>query len=149
MKSSVFQPFSSHGTPGTLIIIWRNQNIVNRINRNFLREPSKELAEPLGSAEHRLKNTDVEVNAGSALACVSQKGVYKKSDSKIVNFLSNCHFIMYCVRQSIFPLVHRLICLTENRTAKCWMQKRKNLVTFGEAKCRPNFLRLLHSALVR
>jgi hypothetical protein len=54
---SVFQPFSSGGTSQKFIIIWRNLNAPNSTIYRIFREPSKELAEPLGSAEPRLKNT--------------------------------------------------------------------------------------------
>jgi len=40
--------------------IWRNLDTQNSTNMRILRELRKELAEPLGSAEPRLKNTDVE-----------------------------------------------------------------------------------------
>jgi len=54
---SVFQPFSSRGTSQKFIIIWRNLNTPYSAIYSITREPSKELAEPLGSAEARLKNT--------------------------------------------------------------------------------------------
>ena len=38
-------------------MIWRNLNASNSTIYSVFREPSKELAEPLGSAEPRLKNT--------------------------------------------------------------------------------------------
>ncbi len=41
-------------------MIWRNLNASNSIINSVFREPSKELAEPLGSAEPRLKNTVLE-----------------------------------------------------------------------------------------
>ncbi len=43
-----------------IISIWRNPNTQNSTNLRIHREPSKELAEPLGSAEPRLKNTDID-----------------------------------------------------------------------------------------
>jgi len=53
---SVFQPFSSLGTSQKFIIIWRNLNAPYSTIYSIFRESSKELAEPLGSAEPRLKN---------------------------------------------------------------------------------------------
>jgi len=38
-------------------MIWRNLNASNSTIYSVFREPSKELAEPLGSAEPRLKTT--------------------------------------------------------------------------------------------
>jgi hypothetical protein len=60
MLTSVFQPFSSRGTFQNLLSVWRNLDTQNSTNLWILREPSYELAEPLGSAEPRLKNTDVD-----------------------------------------------------------------------------------------
>jgi hypothetical protein len=40
-------------------MIWRNLHASNSTIYSVFREPSKELAEPLGSAEPRLKNTVV------------------------------------------------------------------------------------------
>ena len=54
MQSSVFQPFTSHGTFRKLLSVWRNLDTQNITNLRILREPSQELAEPW------LKNTDVE-----------------------------------------------------------------------------------------
>jgi len=54
---SVFQPFSSRGTFQNFLMIWRNLNASNSTIYSVFREPSKELTEPLGSAEPRLKNT--------------------------------------------------------------------------------------------
>jgi len=59
MKACVFQPFSSRGTSQFFLIIWRNLNAPYSTIYSIFREPSKELAEPLGSAEPRLKNNDV------------------------------------------------------------------------------------------
>jgi len=56
---SFFQPFSSRGTSQKFLIIWRNLNAPNSTIYSIFREPSKELAEPLGSAEPRLKNTGI------------------------------------------------------------------------------------------
>jgi len=53
-----FQPFSSRGTAQKFQIIWRNAPY--SAIYSIFREPSKELPEPLGSAEPRLKNTDVD-----------------------------------------------------------------------------------------
>jgi len=65
--SNVFQPFSSRGTSQKFLIMWRNHGLHGRnLNTPYstiysiFREPSKELAEPLGSAEPRLKNTDLD-----------------------------------------------------------------------------------------
>jgi hypothetical protein len=55
--TSVFQPFSSRGTSQKFINIWRNLNAPHSTIYSIFREPSKKLAEPLGSAEPRLKNT--------------------------------------------------------------------------------------------
>jgi len=55
--SSVFQPFSSRGTRQKFLIIWWNLNTPYGTIYRIFREPSKELAEPLGSTEPRLKNT--------------------------------------------------------------------------------------------
>ncbi len=55
--TSVFQPSSSRGTSKTFLIIWRNLNAPCCSIYSIFREPSKELVEPLGSAEPRLKNT--------------------------------------------------------------------------------------------
>ena len=41
------------------MIIWRNLIIQNSTIYSLFREPSKELAEPMGTAEPGLKNTDV------------------------------------------------------------------------------------------
>ncbi len=54
---SGFQPFSSCGTFETLLNFWRNLDTKNSTNMMILAEPCKELAEPVGSAEPRLKNT--------------------------------------------------------------------------------------------
>jgi len=54
LYDSVFQPFSSRGTSQKFLIIWQN---LNAPYTTIFREPSKELAEPLGSVESRLKNT--------------------------------------------------------------------------------------------
>jgi len=59
MYYSVFQPFSCRETSQKFLIIWRNLNAPYSTICSIFREPSKELAEPLGSAEPRLKNTDV------------------------------------------------------------------------------------------
>ncbi len=56
---SVFQPFSSRGTFQKFLMIWRNLKASNSTIYSVFREPSKELAEPLGSAKPRLKNTGV------------------------------------------------------------------------------------------
>ena len=61
-RSSVFQPFSSRGTSQKFLIIWRNLNAPYSTIYCIFREPSKELAEPLGSAEPKLKNTDFCIN---------------------------------------------------------------------------------------
>jgi len=55
----VGQCFSSHGTSQKFLIIWRNLNAPFSTIYSIFREPSKELAEPLGSAEPRLKNAVV------------------------------------------------------------------------------------------
>jgi len=60
---SVFQPFSSRGTRQKFLIIWRNLNTPYGTIYSIFREPSKELAEPLGSAEPRLKNTAVLIHS--------------------------------------------------------------------------------------
>ncbi len=62
MYGSVFQPFSSRGTFQKLLSVWRNLDTQNSANLRILREPSSERAEPLGSAEPRLKNTGVWTN---------------------------------------------------------------------------------------
>jgi len=56
-KVSVFQPFSSRGTFETLLSVWQNLDAQNSASLRILREPCKELMEPVGSAEPRLKNT--------------------------------------------------------------------------------------------
>ena len=43
------------------MIIWQNQNILISGIHSFFAELNEELGEPLGSAEHGLKNTVVEV----------------------------------------------------------------------------------------
>jgi len=40
-------------------MIYRNLNAINSTVYSVFREPSKELAEPLGSAEPRLKNIEI------------------------------------------------------------------------------------------
>ncbi len=47
------------GTSQKFLIIWRNLNAPFSNIYSIFRDPSKELAEPLGSAEPRLKNTGV------------------------------------------------------------------------------------------
>ncbi len=59
-KSRVFQLFLSRGTFETVLSIWQSPDTQNIANLRMLREPSKELVEPLGSAEPRLKNTGLE-----------------------------------------------------------------------------------------
>ncbi len=56
---NVFQPFSSRGAFETILSIWRNRDTQNNIYMIIIRELREELLEPMGSAEHRLKNTDV------------------------------------------------------------------------------------------
>ncbi len=56
---SVFQPFSSRGTSQNCLIIWRNLNNPYSTIYSIFREPRKKYAEPLGSAEPRLKNTAI------------------------------------------------------------------------------------------
>jgi len=51
-----FQPFSHQ----KFVIIWRSLNASYSTLFSIFREPSKELAEPLCSAEPRLKNTDLD-----------------------------------------------------------------------------------------
>jgi hypothetical protein len=53
----VFQPFSNRGTSQKFLTIWRNLNALYSTIYSIFKEPSKELAEPLGSAEPMLKNT--------------------------------------------------------------------------------------------
>jgi len=55
--SIAFQPFSSRGTSRKFLIIRRNLNAPYSAIYIIFMEPSKELAEPLRSAEPRLKNT--------------------------------------------------------------------------------------------
>ncbi len=52
-------------------MIWQNLNAINITVYNVFREPSKELAEPLGSAEPRLKNTALGGWAGEGYGTVS------------------------------------------------------------------------------
>jgi hypothetical protein len=54
---SVFQPIPSLGTFETLLSIWQNLNTQNSVNMKILKEPIKEIAEPLGFTKPRLKNT--------------------------------------------------------------------------------------------
>jgi len=61
--TSAFQPFSSRGTFETLLNFWRNLDTKNSANLRILAEPCKELAEPVGSAEPRLKTLIYTVNA--------------------------------------------------------------------------------------
>ena len=56
--TSGFQPFSSRGTIETLLNFWRNLDTKNSANVRIFAE-CEELAEPVGSAEPRLKNTAV------------------------------------------------------------------------------------------
>jgi len=44
--SRVFQPFSTRGTFGTLLSVWRNLGTQNSANLRILTKPCKELAEP-------------------------------------------------------------------------------------------------------
>ncbi len=52
------------------IIIWRNLNAPYSTIYSIFSEPSKELAEPLGSAEPRLKNTAVadQISEGATMS---------------------------------------------------------------------------------
>jgi len=56
---SVFQPFLSRGTFQKFHMIWQNLHASNSTIYSVFREPSKKLAEPLGSSEPRLKNTAI------------------------------------------------------------------------------------------
>ena len=62
--------FSSRGTYGALIIVWRNQNIQNSTNYSAFKEPSKNVvAEPLGSTEPGLKSTVAQYSRASICHC--------------------------------------------------------------------------------
>jgi len=56
-----FSTFSSRGTFETILSIWQNLDTQNSTNMSILRKPFQELAEPLGYAELRLKNTDLHI----------------------------------------------------------------------------------------
>jgi len=60
LESSVFQPFSIRRTSWKFLITLWNLNVPYSTIFSIFREPRKELAEPLGSAEPRLKNTDLD-----------------------------------------------------------------------------------------
>ena len=64
---NAFQPFSSRGTFETLLNFWRNLDTKNSTNMRIFAEPCKELAEPVGSAEPRLKNTGIDNNLSHSL----------------------------------------------------------------------------------
>ncbi len=59
-STSVFQPFSIHGTFEALLSLWHNLDTQNSTNLRILTEHSKEWAKPLGYAEPRLKKGPVE-----------------------------------------------------------------------------------------
>jgi len=80
---SVFQPFSSCGTSRKFLIIWWNLNAPYSTIYSIFREPSKELAEPLGSAEPRLKNTDL----SSYCYCLTKSVLASKNIVSLVHAL--------------------------------------------------------------
>jgi len=51
VERQCFSTFSSRGTFETLLIISRNLDTQNSANLRILKEPSRELPEPVGSAE--------------------------------------------------------------------------------------------------
>ncbi len=51
----VFQPFSSRGTFETLLCVWQNLDTQNSGNLRIIREPCKDLVEPVGSAETQVE----------------------------------------------------------------------------------------------
>jgi hypothetical protein len=75
-------------------MIWRNLNASNSTTYNVFREPSKELAEPLGSAEPRYQfhqrfyvrifRTNIVSAAFSSYILALAKNLYKKREQKML-----------------------------------------------------------------